>query len=310
LQALASHPAARGLEDDAAVLDVGGKQLVLTHDMIFEGVHFLPSDPPGDVAWKLLAVNLSDLAAKGAQPIGALLGYSLGSESWDTAFVEGLREALAVFDLPLLGGDTVSVPEGAPRAFGLTAIGEAEKTVPSRKGARSGDQLWVSGCIGDAGAGLRIARGEAGPAELLERYRRPSPRVAAGQALAPLASAMMDVSDGLLIDGARLGAASNAALLIDLDSLPLSDAYAAMAGVGRAARLAAATAGDDYELLFTAAPNVAAAIAHIASTLGLRLTRIGAVGYGSGLALSDAGGVVPLPDRLGYEHIGPSNSCS
>src|SRR5687767_5538391 len=118
--------------------------------MLIEGVHYLPDDPPGDVAWKLLAVNLSDLAAKGARPVGALLGYMLGEDAWDRAFAEGLKSAAAAFQIPLLGGDTVRAPAGSARSFGLTAIGEATGTVPSRAGAQAGDHLWVSGTIGDS----------------------------------------------------------------------------------------------------------------------------------------------------------------
>src|ERR687891_180312 len=114
LRGLATHPGARDLLDDAAVLDVGGATLVLSHDMLIEGVHYRADDPPGDVAWKLVAVNLSALAGKGAQPIGVLLGYALGRDAWDEAFVTGLATALHGFGLPLLGGDTVAMPEGAP----------------------------------------------------------------------------------------------------------------------------------------------------------------------------------------------------
>ena len=156
LRALATHPAARGLLDDAAVLEIGGRSLVLTHDMLVEGVHYRADDPPADVAWKLLAVNLSDLAAKGARPVGVLLGYSLGEVEWDQAFVAGLGTALAAFDLPLLGGDTVRGI--GPRTLALTALGEADGPVPSRAGGQAGDHLWVSGTIGDAGAGLAPAR--------------------------------------------------------------------------------------------------------------------------------------------------------
>jgi thiamine-monophosphate kinase len=304
LRGLATDPAARGLLDDAAVLEVGGTRLVLTHDMIVEGVHFLPGDPPGDVAWKLVAVNLSDLASKGARPVGALLGYSLAGDSdWDSAFVEGLRSALNGFGLTLLGGDTVAVPRGAVRALGLTAIGEASATVPSRSGARPGDHIWVSGTIGDSGAGLAIARGEIqGPESLLERYRLPRPRLEAGQALAPLVSAMMDVSDGLLIDLSRLAEASGVAALVDLDTVPLSQAYVEALGDGREPRLAAVTAGDDYELLFCADPAQAPAILAAADALGLPFSWIGHVAEGRRLRLTDRDGEVPLPQRLGYEH--------
>ena len=303
LRGIASHPAARGLVDDAAVLEVGGATLILTHDMIVEGVHFLPDDPPGDVAWKLVAVNLSDLAAKGARPVGALLGYSLGDGDWDRAFAAGLASVLGAFDLALLGGDTVSMPPGAPRAFGLTAIGEADGPVPSREGARPGDQLWISGSIGDSGAGLRILKGEIeGPDSLIERYRNPRPRIEAGQRLAPLVSAMMDVSDGLLIDASRMAEASGVAVHLDLGDLPLSAAFLEALGDGREARLAAATAGDDYELLFAAAPERAADLLSLAEEIGLPLGRIGLVEAGMGLRLSDGDEALDLPERLGWEH--------
>jgi thiamine-monophosphate kinase len=303
LRRLASHPAARGLQDDAAVLEIGGATLVLTHDMIVEGVHFLPGDPAGDVAWKLLAVNLSDLAAKGARPVGALLGYALGEGEWDRAFVSGLESAMEAFGIALLGGDTVSVPAGTPRSFGLTAIGEAAGPVPSRGGAKPGDHLWVSGTIGDAGAGLRLLRGEiGGPEALAERYRNPRPRLEAGQRLAPLVSAMMDVSDGLLIDGARMAQASGAALAIDLALVPLSSFYIESLGEDREARLAAATAGDDYELLFAAPPERSPEILGLADDLGLPLSRIGSVEAGEGLKVTDGGDALELPERLGWEH--------
>ncbi|HEX8307667.1 MAG TPA: thiamine-phosphate kinase [Allosphingosinicella sp.] len=301
LRALATHPAARGLLDDAAVLDMGGRSLVLTHDMLVEGVHYLPDDPPGDVAWKLLAVNLSDLAAKGARPIGALLGYSLGEQAWDEAFVAGLGAALEAFGLPLLGGDTVR--GGGPRTLALTAVGEAQGRVPSRGGGRPGDQLWVSGTIGDAGAGLRGLRGEiARDPFLVERYRKPRPRLEAGQTLAPIVTAMMDVSDGLLIDSSRLAEAGRVAVEIELGSLPLSEALLVASGAGRDARLAAAAAGDDYELLFAAAPERAAQILALQDGLGLALSRIGAFAQGSGLSLTDSGEAVPLPRSLGWVH--------
>lgn len=263
--------------------------------MIVEGVHFLPDDPPGDVAWKLVAVNLSDLAAKGAEPVGALLGYSLGGEAWNADFLAGLEQALTAFALPLLGGDTVAAPAGTPRSFGLTAIGRATGPVPSRSGASAGDQLWVTGTIGDAGLGLAIARGEIAADEaLLGRYRRPQPRLAAGRELAPLVSAMMDVSDGLLIDASRMADASGLATSIALDAVPLSSPGSDV--------LRAATAGDDYELLFAASPGCEPEIAAIAARIGLRITRIGSFGQGSGLALTQGGEPVPLPSRLGYEH--------
>jgi thiamine-monophosphate kinase len=305
LRALAGDPAARGLLDDAAVLEFGGERLVLTHDMIVEGVHFLPDDPPEDVAWKLVAVNLSDVAAKGATPLGLLLGYSLTTTSdWDEGFVRGLSQALESFGTPLLGGDTVSAPPGAPRSLGLTAIGRAHAAVPSRSGARDGDRLWVSGSIGDAGAGLRIALGQVeGPAALVDRYRRPQPRLAAGQALAPMVTAMMDVSDGLLIDAARMAQASELEAEIELADIPLSEALTGALGEGRETRIDAAISGDDYELLFAAPEARARDIQALSQKLGLALTPIGRFRSGEGLGLTYRGLPLPLPPRLGYEHV-------
>jgi thiamine-monophosphate kinase len=287
--------------DDAAVLETGGSAIVLTHDMIVEGVHYLPDDPPADVAWKLVAVNLSDLAAKGARPMGVLLGFTLGEAAWDKAFADGLGLALRTFGIPLLGGDTVSAPT---RVLGLTAIGQAAQVPPNRSGASPGDQLWVSGTIGDAGAGLQLLQdpGDAAAvdhAALVERYRNPRPRLEAGERLVPLVKAMMDVSDGLLIDTNRMAEASGCRATIDLDTVPLSEAYRAWRGE---ARLEAATAGDDYELLFAAGPDQAPAILSLSEEIGLPFTRIGAFAAGAGLALTENGAPVPLPERLGFEH--------
>ena len=284
LRALPLHLGARGLLDDAAVLPFGGESLVLTHDMIAEDVHFLAADDHADVAWKLIAVNLSDLAAKGAEPVGVLIGASLTRSAKE--FVTGLHLALSHFDTPLLGGDTISPGERGCEVFSCTALGRATHVpVPSRSGAKPGDGLWVTGTIGDAGAGLAIARGGKGPAELLERYLRPTPRLAEGIALAPYVHAMMDVSDGLLIDASRMAQASGLAVEIDLAAIPLSPHLGDP--------LAAATAGDDYELLFAAPADFASPVP---------ATRIGGFAVGAGLRLTDKGAPVPLPDRLGYLH--------
>lgn len=305
LRAIATHKAARALRDDAAVLPAPvGRDLVFTHDMLVEGVHFLPDDPPGDVAWKLLAVNLSDLAAKGAEPVGVLMGYGLtGDAAWDAAFADGLARAVAHFDVPLLGGDTVSQPDGNARVLGLTAIGQvAPGAAPDRRGARAGDALHVTGPIGDAGLGLRIARGELnGPRRLLKAYRLPMPRLREGRLIAPLVHAMADISDGLLIDADRIARASALALSIDLDAVPLSAAAAAY-GTDRAARMTAATAGDDYQLVFAAPVSAGPALAAIAARCRIPITRVGTFAAGSGLSIIDRDGAIDLPARLGYEH--------
>ena len=302
LRALATAPAARGFGDDAAVLEVGGATLVLTHDMIVEGVHFLRDDPPGDVAWKLLAVNLSDLAAKGARPLGVLMGYTLREPDWDALFVAGMGRALAHFGVSLLGGDTVSAQAGAPQSLGLTALGEAAGPVPARSGASAGESLWVTGTIGDAGAGLRALQGGGQGGAMIERYRRPTPRLEAGPRLARLAGAMMDVSDGLLIDVRRMAEASGTAMTIDIGHVPLSAQLIAAEGESRATRLAAATAGDDYELLFSANDAATQDIFAVAEELQLNVTRIGRVSPGSGLQLRDGDDLVTLPQSLGWEH--------
>jgi thiamine-monophosphate kinase len=304
LRALATSPAARGLADDAAVMDLGDRFLVLTHDVLVEGVHFLSDDPPGDVAWKLVAANLSDLGAKGARPVAALLGYTLASDRpWDAAFAAGLGTALAAFEIELVGGDTVSVPAGAPRVLGLTAIGQTAGPVPGRSGAAAGDEIWVTGTIGDAGAGLRVLRGELPhDAALVESYRLPRTRVEIGPELAPLVTAMMDVSDGLLIDASRLAAASGVAVEIDLARMPMSPFLLRAVGGSRQARLDAATAGDDYELLFSAPRDRRGAIHRLARLYPFALTPIGEVRSGAGLRLTDGGAPVPLPGRLGWEH--------
>lgn len=280
LRAIATHPAAAGLADDTAQLDVAAGRLILTSDTLVERVHFRPHDPADSIGWKLAAVNLSDLAAKGATPLGCLLNYALsGDADWDAAFLVGLDEALTQHAMPLLGGDTVAMPQGSARSFTLTAIGRAQDRIPLRTGVRPGDTLWITGAIGGAGFD---ADGE--PRDIA-RYLRPTLRLAEGQALASVATAMMDVSDGLLIDARRLAQASGVALTIDLDAVPL-----AQPGL---APLDAATAGDDYELLFTLPAGVAPPIP---------ATWIGAAAIGGGLALHAAGTPIPLPDRLGYRH--------
>ena len=301
LRRIATAPGARGLLDDVAVLD----GFVVTHDTIAEGVHFLSSDPPASVGWKLAAVNLSDLAAKGASPAGALLSLTItGPGEWELAFLGGIEAACESYGLPLLGGDTVAVPLGAPRVLGLTAIGRARERVPDRAGAKNGDKLWLVGTLGDAAAGLALLLEEKeadGP--LVDIYRRPVPQLGAGQALAPFAHAMMDVSDGLLLDAKRMAEASRCAIAIELDRLPLSSAFVAERGQDLAARLFAATGGDDYALLAALPPETDPATLSLPS--GTRVTRIGSLkAQGPRISLTLRGKPVELPERLGFEHEG------
>jgi thiamine-monophosphate kinase len=294
MRSIATAPGARGLLDDTAVITLGDQTLVLTHDMMAEDVHWLPTAAPEDVAWKLVSVNLSDLAAKGARPLGVLLGFMLGDHDWDRRFADGLRSALTHYGVALLGGDTVA-NRGDKRALGMTAIGAAtQMPVPSRSGAQAGDGLYVTGTLGDALAGFEFAKaGFDGPIELMAAYHRPIAQLGAGQAFAPYAHAMMDVSDGLLLDAERMAAASKLALTIDLGSIPLSQAYRTARGNSLDSRIQAASWGDDYQLLFAATSDI---------TLPVPATKVGAFHEGSGLSLTHNGAPVPLPASLGYQH--------
>lgn len=300
LKRIATSDAARGLLDDAALLG----DLVLTHDSIAEGVHYLAHDPPESVGWKLAAVNASDLAAKGAEPLAALLSLTLtGDDEWEARFLDGLEAALAAFGLDLIGGDTIALPPGAPRVLGLTAIGRAGARTPSRAGGQAGDRLWLVGTLGDSAAGLAQLRDDhAATGPLVEAYRRPQPLLAAGRALAAHVSATLDVSDGLLLDASRLAAASGVAAHIDLAALPLSDAFVAIRGNDLAARLFAATGGDDYALLVALSETVDPFMLSLPSET--TVTAIGRLAEGEGLVLADGDTPVPVPERLGHEHHG------
>ncbi len=294
MRAMATDPAARGLLDDTAVIEIGDQSLILTHDMMSEGVHWLHYADPADVAWKLVASNLSDLAAKGARPLGVLLGFMLGEDGWDRKFAAGLQAVLSHYNVPLLGGDTVA-NRGDKRALGLTAIGAAtRRPVPSRSGAQVGDLLYVTGTLGDALAGFELV--EAGFDEmgsLADAYNRPEPRLADGQAVAPFVHAMMDISDGLLLDAERMASASKVGIAIDLAAVPLSPSYVSYRGDALESRMQAASWGDDYQLLFAAPPETQIPVA---------ATPVGRVVEGAGLTLYEGDRRVPLPPMLGYQH--------
>jgi len=279
LRGLATHPAARNLDDDCAVLEIGGEALVLTHDVMAAGVHFLPDADPADVAWKLVATNMSDLAAKGAEPIGVLLGYQLGKN--DTRFLTGLGDALTHYGAALLGGDTVG--GNGPQTVGLTAIGRATtRPVPSRAGARPGDRVWLTGAVGGAMIGLEALRAGAGDSTA---YRRPQARLAEGISLAPRVTAMMDVSDGLLLDAWRLARASGVSLALNTAAVPLA--------CPESRRDEALRWGDDYELLFTLPA---------ATDPGVGATCIGEVQAGPAGTLRLDGRLVESGENLGFEH--------
>jgi thiamine-monophosphate kinase len=306
----ATAPEALGLMDDAAVLPFRtGRDLVVTADAIVEGIHFLPDDPPDLIARKLLRVNLSDLAAKAAEPYGHILTIAW-SPAWEearrTAFARGLGEDQAAFGLKLFGGDTVSTP--GPMTASVTLFGwVARGRMVKRSGARVGDIVLVSGTIGDGGLGLKAARGELtveGADWLANRYRLPQPRLALRQALLEHASAAADVSDGLLADAGHIGEASGLGVEIELGSIPISPSARFFLPSGDdelGSRLALATSGDDYEIVCACPPGKATAFQAAALEAGVPLTVIGRMVAGQGVRTVFRGRPVPL-DRLGWRH--------
>jgi thiamine-monophosphate kinase len=310
-------PGALALEDDAAlVAPPAGHELVATADALVAGVHFLADDPPDLVARKLLRVNLSDLAAMGARPLGYLITASWPSdtdEAWIARFVEGLAADQQAYGIPLLGGDTTSTP--GPLSLSLTALGAVpEGQALKRSRAEPGDLIYVSGTIGDATLGLAVLSGDLPELSdgvrdyLIGRYRLPRPRLALGQALVEraVAHAAIDVSDGLVADLGHVCQASGLAGEVEAQRIPLSGTARAALG-GRAgepdalARLA--TGGDDYELAFTAAPRSAETLAALARDLGLPLTRIGRMSAGAGLRLLGPGGAEIATGAGGWTHF-------
>jgi thiamine-monophosphate kinase len=305
-------PGGLGLKDDAALFGCeAGRRLVVTVDAMVAGVHFLPDDPPDLVARKLLRTNLSDLAAMGARPLYYLLASALPvsvEDEWVGRFAAGLGEDQRIFGIHLLGGDSVST--SGPAMFSLTAIGDvAEGAEIRRSGAKAGDRVWVSGTIGDAGLGLAVLKGgyaalaEEHRAALAGRFQLPEPRTALGWSLAGIAHAMIDVSDGLLADLGHICEASGVAATVTAAALPLSPAALAIEAEEPDLRARCATAGDDYELLFTAPARADAAIVSAAREAGVRATMIGAVAAGAGVRLLDAGGQAIAIERAGYRHF-------
>lgn len=302
-------PGALGLGDDAALLDPPpGRQLVLAADAIVEGVHFLSSDPAETIGRKLLRVNLSDLAAMGAAPIGYLMTTAFGpamDDSWIARFAAGLAEDQEIFGLSLLGGDTVATP--GPASFSLTIVGSVEPGRAIRRaGAKPGDAIWVSGTIGDGALGLKALRGElADPTGFLaDRYRLPQPRLALGRAVAALVSAGLDVSDGLVQDLGHLCRAGGCGAEISMAEVPLSAAARAAVASDPALMAAVVSGGDDYELLLAASDGQSQALVRAASAPGMALTRIGRFvpGEAKVTVLGADGTPIPLA-RGGWSHF-------
>ncbi len=305
-------PGAAGLVDDVATFKpTPGCEVVLTVDAMVEGVHFLAADPPGLVARKLLRVNLSDLAAKGAVPRTYLLAASLAGsidEDWIAGFAEGLSRDQAEYGIALSGGDTTATP-GAT-TLSLTAIGEVpEGTVIRRAGAAVGDEIYVTGTIGDAALGLR-AIADSGLDEacarwpdLVDRLRLPRPRVRLGPALRGVASASADISDGLVADLGHICAASGVGATVDVEILPLSPAAERLLAERPDWREAVLGGGDDYEILFTAPPGMAGRLSDLSREFDTAITRIGATGAGAGVRLRDAAGALIAVGHAGWRHF-------
>jgi thiamine-monophosphate kinase len=304
----AGFSGALDLEDDAATYAVpSGHELVLTADALVEGRHYLASDPADRIARKMLRVNLSDLAAKGANPVGYLMTTALGpdiDEAWIARFASGLAADQQEYAISLIGGDTVATP--GPTTLSLTALG----IVPTgralrRRGARPGDRLFVSGTIGDGILGLKVLRGELlelGPSHreaLQARYQVPQPRLALGAALLAggKVTAAMDISDGLVADAGHIGEASRCGLIIHADRVPLSAGAQEALANDLDLLPVLLSGGDDYEILFTAGAGFAA------PEIGTPVTEIGEAVPGSGVKVLDRDGLeIPLKSG-GWQHF-------
>ena len=299
--------AALGPGDDCALVSPSpGHELAVTSDMLVGGTHFLPDTDPRRLGWKTLAVNLSDVAAMGATPRWVTLALSLPGvdHDWLAAFAAGFFDCADTFGVDLIGGDTTRGPLNlCVTAFGEVACGRAVR----RGGAQAGDRIWVSGQPGRAALGLaellgRLTLAPAARADCITALEQPQPRVALGAALKGLASAMIDVSDGLLADLGHIATASKVSAVVEDAALPWTALDAACSDRA-AVRDALLAGGDDYELLFCAPPAADAALAALSARLGLALTRIGHIEAGQGVQLVDASGRSMPVARRGYDHF-------
>ena len=308
---LATHPGALGLSDDAAfIAPPPGCEIVLKTDAIIGGVHFFAEDDAMTVAQKALRVNLSDLAAKGATPLGYLLSLALPrevGEAWLARFTQGLREDAACYGCPLFGGDTDRTP--GPMMISVAMFGSVPAgTMVRRAGAKSGDLVFVSGSIGDAALGLALRKGaaatltEAQRAHLASRYLLPQPRNALAEAVRTHASASMDISDGLAGDFAKLCRVSQVAAEIDVAKVPLSDAARVMTA-DPAMLVTALSGGDDYEIVCTVPPAKAASFRAAADAAGVPVTEIGRVMAGEGARFLKPDGTPLTFERASFSHF-------
>jgi thiamine-monophosphate kinase len=309
----AGFPGAYALTDDAASIAVpAGLELVVTTDAIVAGIHFLPDDPPEDVARKGLRVNLSDLAAKGARPLAYTLSLALPADtpdSWLERFVAGLAEDQALYGIHLAGGDSVST--AGPIWLSIAAFGLAEAgRMVRRAGAKPGDSIFVTGTIGDAALGLAVAQGRLGcsaedRAALLGRYRLPQPRNVLAETIARYAHAAIDISDGLAADFAHICRESRVRGQIGIANVPLSSAARRVVEAEPDRLPVLLSAGDDYEILMSAAPSAAATLHAAAGAAGVLLTEIGnivgASETGESVLIDSAGAPLAL-SKTGWTH--------
>ena len=305
-------PGAFALRNDGALLTPpAGASLVVTKDLMVAGVHYPEGEEPATVARRLLRVNLSDLAAMGASARSYALGLALPediADVWVEAFAAGLARDQEAFGVALIGGDTVATK--GPAVLSLTAFGTvAGDACLTRAGAGEGDDIYVSGTVGDATLGLRAVRGELANftpedhAALAERFRLPEPRLALGAALLGVATCAIDVSDGLVADLGHVCAESGVAARFAADAVPLSEpARRALAG-GEAKMADLLAGGDDYELLFCAAPSARGDIDALGRRLELAVSRIGTIEHGQGVTVVDADGRPLALGRAGYRHF-------
>jgi thiamine-monophosphate kinase len=310
---IATHPGALGLSDDAAFIKPPpGCDLVLKTDAIIGGVHFFPDDAAHTIASKALRVNLSDLAAKGAKPLGFLLSLALPTglgDGWLADFANGLRGDAVLFSCPLFGGDTDRTP--GPAMISIAMFGAVpEGTMVRRAGAKPGDLVFVSGTIGDAALGLFLRRGDADwklePAQrqhLVSRYLLPQPRNALAEAVRTHASASMDVSDGLVGDLTKLCRVSQVAADIDVARVPQSDAAKVVIAADAAKLETALTGGDDYEILCTVPPAKADSFRAAAQAANVPVTEIGVLAAGEGARFRDAQGQPLTFQRMSFSHF-------
>ncbi|MFD2183098.1 thiamine-phosphate kinase [Rhodoplanes azumiensis] len=327
---LATHPGALGLSDDVAVMvPPAGCELVLETDAIVAGMHFFPDDPPDAIARKALRINLSDLAAKGARPLGFLLSLALPrrtgratanggavvavDDAWLAAFAAALGEDATAYGCPLYGGDTVASP--GPVMISVTVIGAVPTgTLVKRSGARPGDRVLVTGTIGDAALGLVLRMERAGAEDfgltaeerehLLSRYLEPRPRTALAEAVRLHASAGMDVSDGLAGDLAKLCRVSGVTARVEIARVPLSGAAHRLLDAAPEHLAAVLSGGDDYEVLCTVPPARLASFTAAAAAAGVPVTDIGEIfeGQGAPVLLGSDGHPLAL-DRASFSHF-------